>query len=95
MKRPKKDPTAWRTTPEGHAKYQQARTEAQKQADAMGYDYGLEANDLMKSFHVFMLRATFRCGHKLRCEAVHPMTREPKPGHGPEATRETMQGIQW
>ena len=88
-KRARKDPTAWRSTPEGHAKYQAARAEAQQKANELGYDYGLEANDLFKSFHVFMLPAAqYRAGHELRCEVVHPMTMTTtKAGHGPEATR--------
>lgn len=95
-RRPRKDPTAWRSTPEGHAKYVAAREEAQRKANELGYDYGLEANDLFKSFHVFMLpSAQHRSGHELRCEVVHPMTNATKPGHGPSATRETMRGVVW
>lgn len=91
--RPRKDPTAWRSTPEGHAKYVAARAEAQREADKFGYDYGIEANDLFKSFHVFMLpSAQHRSGHELRCEVVHPMNPE-TPGHGPEATRNAMKGL--
>lgn len=91
----KKDPTAWRNTPEGHAKYLAAREEAQRKANELGYDYGLEANDLFKSFHVFMLpSAANRAGHELRCEVVHPMTLAgAKPGHGPMATREEIRKV--
>jgi hypothetical protein len=92
----RKDPTAWRSTPEGHAKYLAARSEAQKKADEFGYDYGLEANDLFKSFHVFMLPAAqHRAGHELRCEVVHPMKSGVRAGHGPEATREEMRKVHW
>jgi hypothetical protein len=94
MKHARKDPTAWRSTPEGHAKYVAARNEAQTKANEYGYDYGLEANDLFKSFHVFMLPgAQFRQGHELRCEVVHPTSDKTKPGHGYEATRETIKGV--
>jgi hypothetical protein len=94
-RRVRKDPTAWRSTPEGHAKYLAARDEAQRKANEFGYDYGLEANDLFKSFHVFMLpSAANRAGHELRCEVVHPMTLAgAKPGHGPEATRVELRKV--
>ncbi len=89
----RKDPTAWRSTPEGHAKYVAARAEAQTKANEFGYDYGLEANDLFKSFHVFMLpSAQHRAGHELRCEVVHPMTAT-QAGHGPEATRAEVRKV--
>jgi hypothetical protein len=92
-KRVRKDPTAWRSTPEGHAKYLAARDEAQKKANEFGYDYGLEANDFFKSFHVFMLpSAQHRAGHELRCEVVHPMTTT-QAGHGPEATRAEVRKV--
>lgn len=93
MARQRKDPTAWRSTSDGHAKYLAARDEAQHKANGLGYDHGIEANDLFKSFHVFMLPgATYRCGHELRCEVVHPMT-DTKPGHGPEATRTEIRKV--
>jgi hypothetical protein len=93
MKRQKKDPTAWRSTPEGLGAYRAAREEAQRKADELGYDFGLEANGLFKRFHVFMLpSAQYRCGHELRCEVVHPM-KSAKPGHGPEATSEEIRKV--
>ena len=49
-KRSAKDPTAWLSTPAGMAAYQSARREAQAKANESGYDYGLERNDLFKSF---------------------------------------------
>jgi hypothetical protein len=80
--RKRRDPAAWRNTPDGDAKYRAARDEAQRKANEFGYDYGLEANDLFKSFHVFMLpSAANRFGHELLCEVVHPMT-STKQGHG-------------
>lgn len=95
MKRVKKDPTAWRNTPEAHQRYLACRAEAQKKADEMGYDYGLEANDIFKTFSHFMLPcAKNRCGHELRCEVVHPMNPDAtKAGHGPAATREGLKGV--
>lgn len=85
MKRTKKDPTAWRNTPAGHAKWQAARTEAQLKANATGFDYGLEANDLFKSFSVFMLpRRENRYGLELRCEVVScEFLDRCQPWHGP------------
>jgi hypothetical protein len=92
-RRARVDPAAWRSTPEGHAAYLAARDEAQRKANEFGYDYGLEANDLFKSFHVFMLpSAQHRAGHELRCEVVHPMTMT-RPGHGPEATRAEVRKV--
>ena len=92
-RRARKDPTAWRSTPEGHTKYIAARDEAQRKANEFGYDYGLEANDLFKSFHVFMLpSAANRAVHELRCEVVHPMTAT-KSGHGPEVTRAEIRKV--
>jgi hypothetical protein len=94
MKRPRKDPTAWRATPEAHARYLAARDEAQAKANELGFDYGLEANDVFKTFHVFMLpSAQHRCGHELRCEVVHPMTDNVKPGHGWEPTRQEIRKV--
>ncbi len=83
--RAKKDPTAWRSTATGHAAWSTARELAQRQANETGFDYGLEANDLFKSFHSFMLpRRENRCGHETRCEVVscEDMTRCQQ-GHGP------------
>jgi hypothetical protein len=69
-KRIKKD---WRETPEGHARYIQRRAEAQQKANATGFDYGLECNDLFRDFMIFMLPAKqYRTGHELRCEVVPP-----------------------
>jgi hypothetical protein len=95
MARTRKDPTAWRHTPEAHTKYLAAREEAQAKANEFGYDQGLEANDVFKSFHVFMLpSAQHRCGHELRCEVVHPMNLDKcKPGHGPEVTRAEIRKV--
>lgn len=83
MKR--KSAVDWTSTEQGKAKYLAARDLAQKQADELGYDYGIERNDLFKEFRVFMLpMKSNRCGHELRCEVVHPTLLEKcKPGHGP------------
>lgn len=76
--------TTWRDTPAGDASYRTARAEAQRAADVDGYDRGLEANDLMKTWRVFMLpQAKNRQGHELRCEVVSAMdVAKQKPGHG-------------
>jgi hypothetical protein len=75
----------WTRTPAGSAKYHAARTEAQHKANETGYDYGIERNDLFKTFHVFMLpRVENRYGHELRAEVVscEDLARC-QPGHGP------------
>jgi hypothetical protein len=85
MARARKDQTAWRSSPEGSAKYIAARKEAQQRANELGFDHGLEANDVFKSWHVFMLpsRAN-RCGFELRCEVVMCENLDKcQPGHGP------------
>jgi hypothetical protein len=81
------DSTAWRSTPEGTAKYRQARADAQRKANETGFDYGVEANDIFKSFNVMMLpRAENRSGYELRVEVVHPeRLGGAQPGHGPMA----------
>lgn len=84
-KRTQKDPTAWLSTSAGQAAYTRARAEAQAKANETGYDYGLERNDLFKSFHTFMMpRRENRTGHELRAEVVSCEHLDRcKPGHGP------------
>ena len=61
--------------------YQVVRAAAQKQADELGFDYGLEFNKLFKTYNAFMLpRRENRYGHELHCEVV--FSNNPKPGHG-------------
>lgn len=43
--------TDWRETGAGHEAYIRRRAEAQAQANATGYDYGLEANDVYRGLH--------------------------------------------
>jgi hypothetical protein len=63
----RKPSDAWANTPEGIAKYQRARAEAQRLANELGFDYALERNDLFKSFQVYMLpMKANRSGHELR-----------------------------
>ena len=83
--RAKADPTTWRNSDKGRASYLEARNNAQRQADEFGYDYGLEGNDVFKTWSTFMLpQRQNRTGHELRCEVVSPMRLENcKPGHGP------------
>lgn len=80
----KPDPTAWRTSPEGTKRYHAARAEAQQRANDTGCDYGLEANDLFRTFSIRMLpKVANRFGHDLRCEVVsseHESRQQP--GHG-------------
>lgn len=74
---------SWRTSPTGVRAYIETRAKAQSQANETGFDHGLEANDLFKSWNMFMLpRKENRRGHELRCEVVYP-ERNWKPGHGP------------
>lgn len=73
MKRQKKDPTAWRYSADGHARYLVARAEAQARANESGQEIGLEANDLFRTFNSFALPLPQnRQGHELRCEVVRP-----------------------
>lgn len=84
-KRTKKDPTAWRNTTSGGLAYSIARSEAQAKANATGFDHGIEANDLFKSWNVFMLpNRDNRRGHELMCEVVmcEDMSKC-QMGHGP------------
>ena len=70
--------------------YAEARATAQKLADTLGFDHGVERNPF--GWSVFMLsRAENRRGHELRCEVVHP-TGNPAPGHGAEAK---TTGLSW
>jgi hypothetical protein len=70
-KRAKKDPTAWRNTPEFDEKYAHEKSMAQVKANATGFDYGLEVNDAFHEIRTFMLpRRENRTGHELRCEVV-------------------------
>lgn len=86
MPRSKKDPTAWRNSPSGHAAYVAARASAQRQANADGFDRGLEVNDLFKIFTICMLpQREYRHGHELRCEVVMCENLEKcQKGHGPQ-----------
>lgn len=73
VRRQKRDPRAWRKTPEGQARYWTARAEAEDKANFLGLDVGLEANDLFQSWHIFPLpRPEHRFGHELFCEVIRP-----------------------
>jgi hypothetical protein len=84
MKRTKKDPTAWRSTPAGVTAYNNAKEVAQGRADATGFDFGLEWNDLFKEWSVRVLPARDnRSGHELRCEVVSATDiNKQQKGHG-------------
>lgn len=79
----------WRNTPEGQAKYEVARADAQAKANALGMDQGLEANDFFQMFTSFTLpERECRQGHETRCEVVWPENLDKcRPGHGPCAPR--------
>jgi hypothetical protein len=66
--------------------YEDVKAEAQKLADATGFDVGLEANPYT-GYSCFMLpQKTHRHGHELRCEVVHCTDlAKCRPGHGPLA----------
>lgn len=83
-KRSIKDPTAWRTTPVGIEAYNAIRSAAQADANRDGYDRGIEANDLFKSWRSFILPARKnRSGHELWCEVVTcEVWDRIAPGHG-------------
>ena len=76
----------WTQTPEGQARYQEARKLAQESANALGFDFGLERNDIFKYYHVFILpRRENRYGHETRCEVVMCENLDKcQPGHGPK-----------
>lgn len=83
--RKKSDPTKWRDTPAGIAAYRAVRTEAQAKANESGFDYGIEANDVFKTWRSFLLpQKRNRYGFELFCEVVSCERLENcKPGHGP------------
>ena len=77
--------TMWRDTQSGKSAYVTARADAQRRANELGFDHGIEANELFKHWHVFMLPMRGnRHGHELMCEVVSPENLDCcKPGHGP------------
>jgi hypothetical protein len=66
--------------------YSKIRAEAQERANATGLDHGLEPNDVLKQWRVFMLPARqYRYGHELTCEVVTCENLDAcKSGHGPK-----------
>jgi hypothetical protein len=64
--------------------YGQARAAAQKTANELGMDVGLEHNPLFKEYRSFLLpRKENRRGFELRCEVVSPENAaKTMPGHG-------------
>lgn len=79
------DATAWRNTAAGVQSWREAFSDAQAKANATGFDYGIEANDVFKSFNVFLLPCCEnRYGVELRCEVVSCLHLDRcQPGHGP------------
>jgi hypothetical protein len=63
----------WAKSPDGVTAYHTARAEAQKKANELQRDIGLEVNGLFKCYHTFILpNPENRFGHELWCEVVHP-----------------------
>jgi hypothetical protein len=79
--------TSWRDTPAGIQKYHEMRAEAQRRANETGFDHGIEANELFRQYHIFMLpNKENRRGFELRCEVVMPENLgKCQSGHGPLA----------
>jgi hypothetical protein len=67
--------------------YEEAKAEAQRAADLMGFDYGIEKT-FFGGYRVFMLPCKLsRRGFELRCEVVSAMDlNKCRPGHGPCAS---------
>ena len=88
-RKPRVDRAAWRHSSAGMVAYSAAKKDAQEKANLTGHDYGIEPNDLFKSWHVFILPMPMRqnrYGHELTCEVVWPTKLDTcKPGHGPLA----------
>lgn len=84
-RKPKESATAWRSTSAGMAAYARARTEAQDRANETGFDHGLEPNDVVKQWRVFVLPMKHhRCGFERTCEVVTCDYLDTcRPGHGP------------
>lgn len=70
-----------------HAAYLVVRAEAQRKADAYGFDYGIDRNAF--GFRCFMLpQRKNRYGHELNCEVVSCSDLSKcQHGHGPNAVR--------
>lgn len=72
----------WAASPQGRAKYESARAAAQRDANADGYDRGIERNDHARDYTVRMLpQRRHRFGHEAACEAIDRC----RHGHGPMA----------
>ena len=81
----RKQTVAWSQTPAGLDAYRTARSSAQEKCNADGCDRGIEANDIFRQWHVFMLpQRNHRSGHELRCEVVScERINHCQTGHGP------------
>jgi hypothetical protein len=90
MARRTKAQTDWIDTAEGIAAYRACRAEAQAACNADGFDRGIEANRLFKTWRHFMLpQARNRYGHEVQCEVVRcEDLSKTQPGHGYQATIE-------
>ena len=66
------------------ANYQEAKAAAQRCADTMGMDCGVERNAFGYTWHVLPRRENRQGQRELGCEVVHPTNLSAcKPGHGP------------
>lgn len=87
MARARKTVARWSDSVEGRTAYIAARADAQKRANELGMDHGLECNEVFRqwTFRALPQRQN-RCGHELRCEVVMPESLDKcMPGHGPRS----------
>lgn len=80
---------AWHNSAEGRARYKAALDEAQRRANALGMDHGLEFYAALKTWSVRLLPAKqYRFGGDHTCAVIHPYDlARTLPGHGSQATR--------
>lgn len=69
----KKQKIDWKDTQEAQETYRCMRVGVQVLANQFQCDYGLQANELFKTFSYFMLpNPEFRSGRELTCEVISP-----------------------
>lgn len=80
---------AWHDSAEGVARYKAALDEAQRRANELGMDHGLEFRPTYREWAVRLLPAKqYRFGDDHTCAVIHPRDlARTLPGHGPRATR--------
>lgn len=74
----------WSESEGARKQYLYVRARAQEEANADGFDRGIERNDMFRSFTYRMLpRKENRYGHETRCEVVScEDVSKTQPGHG-------------